>query len=120
MVTLMVFGHMALVVSLLAGYVSAFYKAKSIAQGVGGQLWWKPSPFRRALSMVFCAVWPVVAAVGVCLGWRGPLIPQFVGCGINVTFFNGRVDTSDGQEAGSLVAATAVLSSGLLVRSHYR
>jgi hypothetical protein len=28
-----------------------------------------------------------VAAVGVYFGWRGPLIPQFIGGGINVTFF---------------------------------
>jgi quinol monooxygenase YgiN len=28
-----------------------------------------------------------VAAVGVYFGWRGPLIPQFIGGSINVTFF---------------------------------
>jgi len=84
-VTLMVLGHVALIAFLLAGYVSAFYKAKSITDR--GQLWWKPSPFGRTLSRVLCVAWPVVAAVGVYFGWRGPLIPQFVGGGINVTFF---------------------------------
>ena len=49
-VTLMVLGHVALVAFLLAEYVSAFYKAKSVT-GRGG-LWWKPSRFGRAASRV--------------------------------------------------------------------
>jgi hypothetical protein len=80
-------GHVALVAFLVAGYVSAFYKAKSVARS--GQLWWTPSPFSRVLSRVVFVAAPVLAAVGVYVGWHGPLIPQFVGGGINITCFLG-------------------------------
>jgi hypothetical protein len=85
--THIVLGHVALIVFLVAGYVSASYKAKGVARS--GQLWLNPSRLSRALSRFICVAAPAVAAVGVYVGWRGPLIPQFVGGSINITFFMG-------------------------------
>jgi hypothetical protein len=84
-VTRIVAGHLALVAFLLAGYVSAFYTAQRIAQN--GNLLGEPSRTRRTVSLATCVACPVIAAMAVYSGWHGPLIPQFVGGGINVTFF---------------------------------
>jgi hypothetical protein len=82
-VTLNVFWHFALIAFLLAGYVGAYRQARRT------QLELRSPPFSRALSGAVCVAAPVVAAIGVYIGWRGPILPQFVGGGINVTLFYG-------------------------------
>jgi hypothetical protein len=74
-------GHLALVAFLLAGYMSAYFKARV------APLPPEPSPWSRKRGMAICMVMLLAAVIAVYFRWSDPVFPQFIGASFNITCF---------------------------------
>lgn len=84
-VMLEVAARVGLAIFVVAGYLSAYRRAKAAA------LTTEVSPIKRAASVTFCVIMALSAAYALCANWDGPFLPwlfaSLIGVSVNVVSF---------------------------------